>query len=383
MTEIPSPPPSVSRPGPFKPARVTRLETPFLHALHAYQGLCPWSPDGGALLYAGFNSLEEPAHIVVRDLWTGRDFPLGRSARCDFHTAAYQQWILSGSAIIYREEADGIRGSRLLPAPGSDGTPAFYPRLNIRQVAASTERGYGYSMEDPVCAMRVDFRTGEVEPFFTTAEAARHLPPEIAEDCAWNFSHFVSNPQETLAFVKISKPDPHRQRPGQMNDWGALLVYDLRAGTFRCLGDRISGHPQWLPDGRHILNIMQPLDGSDNRWLVTQDAHTGEVRRLVDHPIEGAGHPVVSSNGQYLAIDAYPASHLECPVYLIEMATGRLTEVARLPHSTRLSNTYNPRTIFRANPHPVWSPDGRSLLVNTNGSGERLGMALLEDFLSE
>jgi hypothetical protein len=379
MSEPAYPPLSIERDGPFRPASLSRLETPFLHSLHAYQGICPWSPDGSRLLYAGFDAPGEPACIVARDLRTGRDHFLGRTGRCDFHTAAYQQWILGGNAVVYRDErAEGSRGSTVVDL---EGNSTFYPRLHIRQVTADGRHGYGYSMEGQISAMRVDFTSGEVRTYFTVAEAAACLPPEIAEECAWSFSHFVPNAQGTRAFIKISKPDPHRKRPGRMNDWGALLVYDLLAGTFLCLGDRISGHPQWMPDGERLLNIMQPLDGSDNRWLVTQDARTGEVRRLVDFPIEGAGHPVISPDHRWLATDAYPANRSECPIYLVELTTGRLAEIARLLHSTRLKEVYDPRTIFRANPHPVWSPDSRRLLVNLNGDGERLGMALLEDFL--
>ena len=383
MPHSPTPPVSISRPGSkFKPARITRIETPYAHALHAYQGLCPWNPAGTHLVYAGLDEETKSTRIVIRDLGDNSDNVVGETAGCDYHTAVYQQWILNGAGVVYRDTRGEIKGSTIAPAPGSSLAPAFLPSLQIRAVAPSTRHGYGYSLEDPISAMRADFTTGKVERYFDAGEAARHLTADIAEPCEYSFSHFVPNKDETLAFIKVSKPEPHRKRPGQMDDWGAFFIYNLKDGGFLCLGDRISGHPQWNPEGTHIVNIMQPLDGSDNRWLVAVDAVSGAVQRLVDFPIEGPGHPVVSPDGRYLATDAYLANRQCCPIYLIDLSTGAVSEIARFDHSTKLTSTYQPGTIHRSNLHPVWSPDGSKLLVNANEGGTRLGMYLLEDFLA-
>lgn len=72
---------------------------------------------------------------------------------------------------------------------------------------------------------------------------------------------------------------------------------------------------------------------------------------------------------------------LTCPIYVIDLESGRMNEIARFAHPTKVTDVYQPHTISRSNPHPVWSPDGRQLLVNANEGGTRLGMFLLEDFL--
>lgn len=365
----------------FHRAQVRHLGTPYAHSLHSYQGLTPWNPAGDKLLFAGLDENRQSTDIVVRDLSSGKDTTVGESPRCDYHTAAYQQWILDGGAVIYRDVQEGVKGSTITPVPGSTVSRSFLPRLQIRAVSADTKHGYGYSLDEPITAMRVDFSTGEIKHYFQAAEIAQYLPPDIKEDCEYSFSHFVPNADESLAFIKVSKPEPHRKRPGQMDDWGAFFVYDLHRHSFLCLGDRISGHPQWMPDGCRIVNIMQPLDGSDNRWLVIQNAITGEVRRLVDFPIEGPGHPVASPDGRFLATDAYLAHRQICPVYIIDLATRQMGEIARFSHSTKNTDTYQPGTIYRANLHPVWSPDSRRLLVNTNNGGTNLEMLVLENFL--
>lgn len=369
---------------PFWSAKITRLETSGSHALHAYQGLCPWSPSADRLLYAVIDEVPDIARMIVRDLRNGTEFVAGESSHCDFHTGSYQQWVLYGDGIVFRNRENGIIGSTVAPAPGSSLQPVFYPGLRIRTTARRGLRGYGQLKENDLDgAARVDFSTGRIERFFTVTEAALHLPKNLREDCPFSISHFVPNAAETLAFFKLSKPEPHRKIPGHMDDWGAFFVYDLQNRTFRCFGQRVSGHPQWMPDDRRIVNIMQPLDGSDNRHLVAQDALTGDVDRLVDFPIEGAGHPVFSPDGRYLATDAYTADHRQCPVYVIDLATGQMAEIARFNHITKITDTYQPHTLFRSNLHPVWSPDGSRLLVNANENGTRLGLFLLENFLTE
>src|SRR5690606_12621748 len=109
----------------------------------------------------------------------------------------------------------------------------------------------------------------------------------------YEFSHPVANPQLTCLFFKLMR------RRAQGTRFAALFTLDLTTGALTCLGDRISGHPVWMPDGQHILNVMSPRDGSDNRWLVYQHAGTGEVTRVVDLPMEGPGHPTLTPDGRY------------------------------------------------------------------------------------
>lgn len=381
----PNPPPSARLfPTPFRLASITPIETRYRHALHTYQGLCPWSPDG-LLLYAGFEEDGGMADLVARDFSTGQDIPLATSRAYDFHTAAWQQWILHGSAIAYNDFAGESKQCLVRSRPDRTAGARAYPGFHLRAVSASTLRGYGTQLDAQgaeIAAARVDFERGAIETFFTAEDAGTQLPPELAGSAGLHINHFVPNTDETLAFFKLCKPAPHHKIAGQMDDWGAFFVVDLRSGAFRCLGNRVSGHPHWMKNGRHIVNVMQPLDGSDNRWLVTQDAMTGELHRLVDFPIEGPGHPALSPCGRYLATDAYTKTREICPVYLIDLTSGQMSEIARFAHSTRITDTYQPHTIMRANLHPVWSPDGRQLLVNVNDSGQKLGMVLLSDFLA-
>lgn len=378
------PPPSVARSWTsFRPAKITPLGTPFQHALHAYQGLCPWSPGGDKLLYCGFDEIGQDASIVMREISTGADEVIGKTGHYDFHTAAYQQWALGGDAVVFRTTSAGNLGTALSRVTEKPAHTTFLPGVRIRAMAAKGVCGYGhFNVGDGDGAARMNLVSSEVEHYFSAGEAASHLPSEWQEECPFSISHFVPNAAETLAFFKVSKPEPHRRIEGSLPDWGGFFVHDLINRTFHYLGQRISGHPQWMPDDRHIINVMQPLDGSDNRWIVRQDALTGEVERVVDFAIEGAGHPVISPCGRYLATDAYTADRQTCPVYLVDLATGQMSEIARFAHSTKITDRYQPHTILRANLHPVWSPDGQQLLVNANEGGMRLGMYLLDGFLT-
>ncbi len=383
---------SCRHPNPFNKARVTLLETPYKHSLHAYQGLSPWNPNGTSLLYAGFEEVGQQAEIVVRDLATGNNRIIGTSQKYDYHTAAYQQWCMDGTKIVYDDIRNGCKGAVVTDVAKGGGSAHFYEGLHVRCVSTNGRHGYGdfadnaksSAKENSECvAMRIDFVKGEIEELFTPGEASEHLIPEMVDlECPWEVHHLVANADESMAFFKLVRPRTGRKRDSQVAIWGGFFTLDLRERNFIAHGHRISGHPQWMPSGRQIINIMQPLDGSDNRWLVLQDAVTADVERLIDFPIEGPAHPVVSPNGKYLALDAYTANGQVCPFYVIELATGRCMEIARFDHYTRLGETYQPHTITRANLHPVWSPDSKSLLINVNNRGTRLQMYLLEDFIT-
>ena len=183
-----------------------------------------------------------------------------------------------------------------------------------------------------------------------------------------------------------------RRFPDGRNQFGAFFVRDMASGALRCFGRTISGHPCWMHDGRAILNVMppegwiytrggkgfDPVDGSRNRWLVVVDAETGAYERLVDLPIEGPGHPIVSPDGRWIVTDAFRQSGRSTPIYVIEIRTGIAREIIRLDHHF---SGASPTALTRGQPHPAWSPDGREVYVNCNHGGRAMEPLILYDFL--
>lgn len=371
----------------LRPARQTELRSQFRHCINGYYGEPAFDRTGRRLLYLGFDTLAEGA-VTLRDLETGEERVVGRTPFVTFHSSS-QRWICEDRGILFR--AAGEHGPCpaivWLDAPDRVCMLDALAGHSVRHVSEDGCRGYGAGPAEHSrrpAIRRIDFESGRAETLVTFEDVLAALPEYLPErDLDWCFSHPVPNRSESLLFVKFQRPQPWTHDSFDFPEWGAFLVIDLRSGAIRSFGKRVSGHPYWMPDDRHILNIKDPLDGSDNRHLVLVDALTGEDRRLLDLPIEGPGHPSVSPRGDLIATDAYSADKQSAPVYVIDPGQERAREIARFPHRMRLENRLKHSKITRANLHPVWSPCGRRILVNCNHNGSHMGLVILDDFIED
>lgn len=366
----------------LRTCRVTPVETRFRHSVHAYHGVQPWSRDGTHLLYFGFETLDE-GHLVVQELRTGRETILGTTPIGDFHTAAKQRWVFDDTAVLFASPgAEGVTCPTLvfLERPGELQPLRRLAGRSIRSVCADGQHVLGageVAGEGPAAVELIDLRTEEIQTLVTAADAVAVLPEELrVPGASYHFNHPVFNPAETRLFFKLMQHTPEKGTA-----YCAFFVMDRNDRRPRCFGNRISGHPHWMPDNRHILNVKSPRDGSDNRWLVLVDSDTGEDHRVLDLPIEGPGHPSPSPDGDWIATDAFTRDGEQSPIYVLDPRAGTAREIIRLRHRFRGGRPYLPREVTRGQPHPVWSPDSRQLLVNCNEGGERMHLLLLHDFL--
>lgn len=373
-----------------RPARRTLLESRFRHCVHTYHGVQPFSADGQKLLYIGFDDIEQSeASIVVRDLDSGEETVLASTNHFDYHVAAKQFWCLDDQYILFRtRHADGPSTPMLVPAdrPGEVEPLTELEGAGFRHVADDGVHAYGGRVgmrgdggREVICA---NLRERTVEKLFDVQDVLAIMPDDFAApDEPFVFNHTVCNADQTRLFCKFLRNPPWKPDAEGMNQFGAFVVCDLQTRKLRSLGYRISGHPAWLPGGREIVNVMMPLDGSNNRWFVRVDAETGDVRRILDSPIEGPGHPLPSPvSDTWVVTDAFTADGVTSIIYLINMAHGAAREIARLDHRTQEQPSYDPMKIHRAHPHPAWSPDGRRVVCNCNHDGERMQLLMLDEF---
>lgn len=368
----------------IRKCRITPVRSRYKHVVHSYHAVPAWNPDGTLLLYLGVDEPGRAADVVVQELRTGRETVLGSTTDYNFHCAAWQQWVLGGKAVVYgrgTEEGHDLLYLAHLDRPGAARALRNFPDCNLRNICTNDRYGTGNGPSPRGEAIqRFDFLEEKSEVIVTMEEALKLYPREYYEKpeggLSYVFSHAVTNHDDTRMFFKIGKQHPTREYG--YPDWGAFYAMDLPAGELRCLGNRISGHPIWMPDGRHILNVKNPLDGSDNRWIVLWDSVTGADERIVDQVVEGPFHPALSPNQRYVVMDSFTRDGLCSPIYVLDLQSGEVREIARLKHVFR-GTPYS--AITRGQPHPSWSPDGRQVLVNCNETGERMGMYVLDDFL--
>lgn len=384
-SDAPGATPPLAAPG-FSPLVTHRvLNSQFRHILHAYHNECPWNPSMSHILYTAFDSVDGPGFVVIQELASGEETVLARTELFNCHTGAWTCWALDGRTVVFGTAVDG-RPCPALARIDSPGKPIILKQLagyHLRSL--STDRRYLYAHDGghgpapgDASAVKIDLEKGGKNPLCAVGDVLKVLPERLRFHAVGYFlNHTVPNADGTRVYFKLMM-----RLPDGGQKFNSFWVLNTENRKLHCHGDRISGHPAWLPDGRHILNIKHPMDGSDNRWIVRVDCDTAEDERFLDFPIEGPGHPAVSPDGRSVATDAFTSDGLVSPVYLIDTASRSGREIIRLNH--RFEGKTNPRAandmrrIARGQPHPAFSPDGNSLAVNWNGAGQRMRLVILE-----
>lgn len=358
-----------------------QLASRYKNTLHTYQAVDVWSADGKKLLYAGFDDYAR-CDIIVRAGEHGEEAVVATTGSFDYHCAAWQHWALNDEAVVFfgqeRREAPcpslvrvdapfqiepltDLEDCLIRQTTNKGNGMVFYrhPRQGVRLGLAGI-----YDLPTRTFTLRLDAE--EVAAAVTSIERP---DPGLT-----GFQHVVANPSGTRLFFKIDRRTPEGDAAGE----ASFLAFDMASRRIVDFGPGILGHPSWLDD-RYIVNIQGTRDGSNYRYLVAMDTEDGSVHRLLDTPITGPGHPCASPDGRWLVSDAFTANHETVIIYLLDLRTGVVREIDRFAHSGKISATspgYNPHVITRAHPHPVWSPDSRTILANNNFGGERLGIVL-------
>ena len=367
----------------FSPARRTVLPTRYTHIVHAYQAVQPWSADQSRLLYIGFDRPDHACDIVVRDLASGKEQALASTRSFDFHTGASQRWVMNDTAVLFRDAGPDGKMLRRLARADKPGTAETIDELTGWDTRCVINGG-----RTIICSLRGHEGTLSTVSSFDLAERRHRVLFDAeavrkgitrgeqprAQDIG--FQHTVATDEGRRIFFKLDLPNPSG---AAMPLERSFHVFDTQSGEFTDFGGDVLGHPAWA-DGRHVLNIEKTRDGVDNRWLVAMNAETGEVERLTTLAIEGAGHPCISPDGKWLVTDSFTADGTRSRIYLLAFHDGMLRELDCLDHRSKAQpGFYDPYVITRAHPHPVWSPDGRSIAGNCNFGGTHIGIVIWDE----
>jgi Tol biopolymer transport system component len=129
-------------------------------------------------------------------------------------------------------------------------------------------------------------------------------------------------------------------------------------------------HPNWCPDGEHIVMNLD-LEGEGLRFVRVKYDGTGLCAL---HPTAtGSGHPSINPAGTILMSDAYPKESVaygdgSVPIRLIDLASGIERRVLRINCRPEYIGD---RKEMRVDAHPAWSPDGRWISFNGCPDGSR------------
>ncbi len=248
--------------------------------------------------------------------------------------------------------------------------------LDFRRVQ-EMRPGYGYpGMADPnrdVLApadsgiFRVDLDSGDAQLIVSLHDIVQVPMPgvELAKAKSY-FNHLLVSPDGSrFEFL-------HRWGFPQWTGATRMFTADQDGGDLRVIDP--SGHTShfiWR-DPEHLLAWTRPAARSDGFYLF-EDREGGAVEQVGAGVMTQNGHCTYLPGHQWILNDTYPQGErqLQCP-YLYHVATRRRVSLGEF----HLPPEY--RGEWRCDTHPRFSPDARSVVIDSPHTGEGRQLYLID-----
>jgi len=269
------------------------------------------------------------------------------------------------------------RKKRTLPHPiytiSPDGRTAVAP--DFRRIQ-DMRPGYGYTgLPDPYAhdlapkdsgIFRIDLETGRQVLIISIAQIAKlGKIPGNPKDAKHYFNHLLFN-TDGSRFIFL-----HRWRAKGQTGFGTRMLTARPDGTGICVVDDYgrTSHFIWR-DSRHILAwAWHPSHG--NAFYLYEDG-TDKVEVVGKNVMTQNGHCSYLHTNKWILNDTYPDKERNQNVYLYNVVTGKKVTLGRF---------YSPpqyKGEWRCDTHPRFSPDGRSVVIDSPHGGNGRQMYLID-----
>lgn len=313
---------------------------------------------------------------------------LGESSAWCWQQGCMLQWLPgSKNEIIFNDRQDDcfichvlnvkIGKIRTLPHPfytlSPDGRTAVAP--DFRRIQ-NMRPGYGYAgLPDPhgdnpaprdSGIFRLDLETGSQKLIISIADVAKIPNPHSDfTNTKHYFNHLLFNPDGSR-FIFL-----HRWRIKGKGGFGTRMLTAQPDGSdIRVVDDYgKTSHFIWR-DTRHILAwAWHPSHG--NAFYLYEDG-TRKVEVVGKGIMTQNGHCSYLPGNKWILNDTYPDKERKQNVYLYNIATGRKVSLG----SFYLPSQYKGE--WRCDTHPRFSPDGRSVIIDSPHEGNGRQMHLID-----
>ena len=314
---------------------------------------------------------------------------LGQSRSWCWQQGCMLQWLPGSKNQIIWNDREGDRfvchilnvhsgKKRTLPYPiytlSPDGRTAVAPDLRRVQ---DMRPGYGYAgLPDPYKddlapkdsgIFRIDLKTGRRDLIISIADVAKIPSPHINTTGAKHyFNHLLFNPDGSR-FIFL-----HRRLGPGLGGKGTRMLTAKPDGSDIHIVDSYgkTSHFIWR-DPRHILAwAWHP--SHKNAFYLYEDSTGGKVEVVGKDVMPKNGHCTYLPGNKWILNDTYPDKERKQNPYLYNVATGE-----RVP----LGHFYLPpqyKGEWRCDTHPRFSPDGRSVVIDSPHEGNGRQMHLID-----
>lgn len=367
------------------------------HYMTTFFDVDPFSPSGRYLAVTQVPFIEripipgDKARVCLIDLIDGSCDVVHETTGWGAQLGANVQWGETDDTLYCNDVVDGrgtgvridCRNGGSVPLGGPiyglspDKRYSYAP--NIEYVNAIIP---GYGVADPLTGKkrqsvplsstegiwRTDLATGESKLLVSVKEIVDCLPgqEELAGSTYYVFNIKVNSSNTRLLAVLFSTGVRFRGGTPVQLITMKLDGSDIKLAMPDALW-RVGGHhPNWTPDGEHILMNLRPK-GRQMEFVRFKADGTG--LETVAPGRKGSGHPSLDPTGRYLLTDSYVSegfrnSQDDIPLRLIDLESNEERSLCWI-HTKNLSG---PR---RIDPHPVWANDGSRVAFNGVVNGFR------------
>lgn len=396
----------------FEPRVPVSCITPELvGCIHRFYDSSPFSPSGRYLALTRLpfeDRLPGPgdvADVVVVDLETGDTKVVADTRGWDTQLGAQVQWGNDDRTLLFNDvdtrdwtpfgvRMDPLGGEQhrldgTIYAVSPDGRWSAGPCLRR---CLRTQRGYGVVVpaehipvnrgaptDDGIYV--TDLATGASRLLVSTADIfAQAFPAASRRGYArgdfYGF-HVKWNAQGTrLLFVlrwipRTWMPWKRKKRYRRLN----AVTLDADGSRPRIAVDDATwrkggNHPNWCPDGEHVL---MNLDTEGEGLRFARVRHDGTGLTTLSRAFQGSGHPTLHPDSHHILTDAYPHEAVAfgdgtVPIRWLDLRSGEESTLVRI--RTR-SDHEQRETGLRVDPHPAWDRDFRRVAFNACPEGMR------------